>query len=801
MQGSRLAAILALLAMLCLSPAVFGQSPQDTEEVPAAPLSPWQAQLDGISEKLAAPEVPDQDLSELREELEGIRREARALIAEMTPRVQAAHTELEALGPSPAEGEEPEPPGVAAQRADLRAKLAEVEGPVKEAELAVGRATRLISELAEARRKRFAERILSKGPPPFSPAIWQRALPEMAWIAQTMTQSAVRIISSAQFKDQLRESALVLGVALALAIVLVWPVYNWLLRHYGRDPSIARPSFMEALRATLVVGAARAILPTAAAALLYIVVVTERLVTETGQGIAQAIFLGFLLFTWSIAFFRASLSPLQPAWRIVPVPTNFARGLRGIIVGIALAFAIDIVLSEVIVAFGARLAITALRDYGLALFLSGFLLLLLLRQQMWIPEAKPGAKPRWRTLRILIAIVLIVLLVLGAFGYVTLARFVVTQLVLTGGLILIVLVLHRLGREFISQAVSPETWVGERLRVSLRIDEESAGRLQFWAGASYDFILILLGLVVGLFLWGADRKDVAEWAYQALFGFRIGEITISLVDFLVALAVFSGLVLITRLIQRALSEKVLPQTQLDPGIRESIRIATGYLGIVIAAAAGISALGLDLSNLAIIAGALSVGIGFGLQNVVNNFVSGLILLIERPVKVGDWIVVGDKQGYVKRIKVRATEIQTFDRATLFIPNSQLIAEAVTNWTYADKMGRVIIPVGVAYGSDTRKVREVLFNIAHSHPEVLRHPEPLVAFRRFGDSSLEFELRCFLKDVERTISVGSDLCFAIDDEFRKAGIEIPFPRQDIYVKQLATTAEERDTRASETPTLS
>ncbi len=206
------------------------------------------------------------------------------------------------------------------------------------------------------------------------------------------------------------------------------------------------------------------------------------------------------------------------------------------------------------------------------------------------------------------------------------------------------------------------------------------------------------------------------------------------------------------------------------------------MGIIVAAAVGISALGLDLSNLAIVAGALSVGIGFGLQNVVNNFVSGLILLVERPVQVGDWVVVGDKQGYVRRIKVRATEIQTFDRASVFVPNSQLISEAVTNWTYADKMGRVIIPVGVAYGTELRTVMKILTEIGQSHPEVLKQPAPAALFRGFGDSALNFELRCFLADVERTISVTSDLCLAIDDAFREAGIEIPFPQQDVYIKQ-------------------
>ena len=492
----------------------------------------------------------------------------------------------------------------------------------------------------------------------------------------------------------------------------------------------------------------RPVLPTVAAALIYTVVVGQGLLTDAGKEIGQAVFLGIVFFTWTIAFFRASLSPMQPNWRIVPVPTNFAVGIRAIVVGLALAFAVDIVLSEVIVAYSARLAVTALRDYALTFIVCALLLVLLLRQQMWTQEGDSQRKPRWQALRLLIALGVLSLLVLGGVGYVALARLAVTQLVLTGGLLLLVLVLHRLGREFISHAMSFETWIGERLRASLRMDEASAARFEFWTGLAYDTVLILFGIVIGLFVWGADRQDIAEWVYLALFGFKIGQITFSLVDLFAAAILFAGLVIATRLIKRTLADRILPQTQLDSGIRQSIVTTFGYIGILVAAAVGISALGLDLSNLAIVAGALSVGIGFGLQNVVNNFVSGLILLVERPVKVGDWVVVGDKQGYVKRIKVRATEIQTFDRASVFVPNSQLISDAVTNWTYADRLGRVIIPVGVAYGSDIRRVRDVLLAVGDSHPDVLKEPGPSAVFRGFGDSALNFELRCFLQEVER-----------------------------------------------------
>ena len=211
-----------------------------------------------------------------------------------------------------------------------------------------------------------------------------------------------------------------------------------------------------------------------------------------------------------------------------------------------------------------------------------------------------------------------------------------------------------------------------------------------------------------------------------------------------------------------------------------------YLMIVVAVLISLAVLGIPISRFAVVAGALGVGLGFGLQAIFNNFVSGLILLIERPIRTGDWIVVGSTEGYVKKIAIRSTQIQTFDRADVIVPNSELISGQVTNWMLRDSMGRVRAPVGVAYGSDTQLVKQTLLEVGRVHPEVItdgRVPEPTVIFVRFGDSTLDFELRCFIRNVDRRLAVLSDLNFAIDAAFRKAGIEIAFPQLDLHVRDM------------------
>jgi small-conductance mechanosensitive channel len=267
--------------------------------------------------------------------------------------------------------------------------------------------------------------------------------------------------------------------------------------------------------------------------------------------------------------------------------------------------------------------------------------------------------------------------------------------------------------------------------------------------------------------------------------FTLGGVPVSII-FLLKVAIFLvALLLICHFVMVVLTRRILTHTPLELGQQYAVARMASYLIFILGSIIGLQSVGVNLNSLVVVGGALGIGVGLGMQAIVSNFVAGLVLLLEQPVKLGDRIQVGETMGDVVRLRGRSTWIRTNDNVVIIVPNSEFINQRVTNWTANDRQVRISMPVGVSYGSNVRTVRDVLLAIAGSHPDVLSEPAPEVVFLEFGDSSLNFELRIWtIRQVQTPGRLKSDLYFSIFEEFARQNIEIPFPQRDLHLRSVA-----------------
>jgi small-conductance mechanosensitive channel len=381
-----------------------------------------------------------------------------------------------------------------------------------------------------------------------------------------------------------------------------------------------------------------------------------------------------------------------------------------------------------------------------------------------------------RALLDLALLICVIALVAGTVGNVSLARLLGSSVLLSGYLALVLIAGRRLAEGLVTFAlrVPPLThlrmvqhhgaYLEERATTWLR-----AGTAIAWTIGTLDYFGALTPAITGA------RGVLAASLTLGVFSISLGDVLAFVVTLYVAYFVSS-------VIQFVLGEDVFPRLSLRAGLPYALSNLVKYAIVFVGFLLGLFALGLNLDRVTVLGGALGVGVGFGLQNIVNNFVSGLIVLFERPIRVGDSVQIADVQGEVRRIGIRSTTVRSWEGAEVIVPNSQLVADRVTNWTPFDQRRRIEIRVGVAYGSAPDKVLQVLAEVAQGHADVVTTPAPLPLFLGFGDSALEFQLWAWTNRLDRFGVIKSELGIAIYTAFRDAGFAIPFPQQEIRVLQ-------------------
>ncbi|WP_170381359.1 DUF3772 domain-containing protein [Ruegeria atlantica] len=722
-------------------------------------------------------------LENLRSEINGYREDFSRARGANTDRIQTLEGQIKALGPKP-EGDATEPEDIAKIRTHLEEQLNSLRVPRIISEEAFSRANGLISEIDQIIRHRQTRELMERGPSPVNPAYWRPAWVDVTEAFRSLVNEVAENLHTDVVHERIRDRGLGIFVLAVISAVLLV---------FGRRWSEQGGDYLRLLGGsgtgvwTFVISLLRIILPWLG------VLAAVAAIRLTGVlGLRGALLLEQVPYWAAIIFFYDWIGrQIYLIGKAQGFKRLSAAKIKELRVYIDL-LALMLILHELAILFEQieNISDSTRAVVSFPVIVVTALLLLRVRhirtKEIQQDAPDPTGTTRAAGFSQLVEFLRRALFILGLttpalalFGYTNAAEAIVFPAVKTLVLIAGLVIFQR----FITQVYGWITGQGEAVWDSL-------------FSVLVGFTLAILALPILALYWGARETDLREAWSRLLLGFDIGGVTISPSNFFTFVVVFLIGYGLTRVLQSGLRNSLLPKTSIDPGGQNAIAAGTGYVGIFLAALVAIVVAGFDLSSLAIVAGALSVGIGFGLQTIVSNFVSGIILLVERPISKGDWIDVNGMMGYVRDISVRSTRIETFDRTDVIVPNSDLISGVVTNYTRGNTIGRVIVPVGVAYGTDTRVVEKILGEVANAHPMVLANPAPSVVFQGFGADSLDFEIRAILRDVNWVLSVKSDMNHEINRRFADAGIEIPFAQRDVWLRNPEALQGQAPTQKSE-----
>src|SRR6202522_2031354 len=762
---------LRLLRWIVLALVLTALGRASAQETHRLDLDQKRAALTATETALRDKNLDDAGLQTLRAQSDALSLELQGAIAELTPRLADSAKRLDELTPKS---------GQPAPTTDVASKDLETEkqrhdrldANLRAARAMLLEANDVSTRISAARRQLFAERTFARSSSVLNPQLWTavgRELPVEAAVVRNLIDNWLGAIGERPLLAKIGMAAIVIALALA-ATPLGWIASRFVYRDLGK---IAPSRLRRALAAawTFVIFA---VLPLAGLGVLAGALDSFDLSDPSMQGMIDAAFEAARVLIAVNALGRGMLAPGRAAWRLIPLSDRSAGILYRLAMTFAAIWAVER-LVEPAAAAAASLNI-AVATRGVGAIIAAIAVAYAMRQLGARPTGAQGSQQRdaWAPLRTLGWAAAWVIFLAAMTGYVAFATFLVNQAIylrIVGAALYIADIIAQDGTEAV---LKPDGPIGSRLLAMAGLRRNVLAQISVILQGVARVVVVVLAFAAVLKPWGVQSQDMFGALRSAYFGFSFGGVTLSLSSLIGAAIVFAIVVFFTRLLQNWLGSRLLPQTRLDSGVRNSVQTICGYIGVIVAAMLAGAQIGLDVQKLALIAGGVSGGIGIGLQTIANNFVSGLILLWERTIRVGDLVVVGSDQGAVRAINARATEIETFDRGSLIVPNSNFVSGVVKNWVHNDRVGRLIISINITYESDLDEVRDLMIGAAKAQEQVLAIPAPSVLFAEFGDWSLKFNLICFVDDIAQAERTRSDINFELLRRLRDAGVRIAYP---------------------------
>ena len=768
---SRLAALLFATA-LCAAAHAQDNSAAAPAAVPAPSVAELRAQLNKLPTKLDNAKDVRGRLTQIND----IGQQGEAFAASHAGQLADINARLGELGNAPAAGAN-EDPNITRQRAALTKQRNGLDADIRLARLLIVDSQQRGSDLLAQRRSLFEAQLTERAASPLGSDFWNDL--RAAWPDDTarLGQLGESVKAGLTLASQPSQRNAV--VAVLLAALLLVTLGNWAAEK-GLALLAVRMLPVGRLRRSLLVIAivtTNVLLVAIAGHLSFYMLDQQGLWPQQSRTAVRGVVQSLVFIAFVISLGRALLSARRPSWRLPPMSEAAAARLAPLPWFVAVVAVLVWTPARINALVDASLAAIVAAHVLTALGLTALTGIVLHRVKPLSAEAdpdtgQPAERPMWVGLLLAaIAVLTLAIWVLVALGYVALASFLATQLAWAGIVAMAFYVLFKFVDDVFMAVVASKSNFGQRLQKAFDLQPQTldqAAVILSGLGRVALFFYMLVSLITPL---GTSPVEVFQRSGTYGGGLKVGEFQLvpgAIVSAITALLIGFGLL---RVFKRWLENSYLPETRLEVGMRSSITTLLGYVGTIVVVAFALSALGIGINRIAWVASALSVGIGFGLQAIVQNFISGLILLAERPVKVGDWVVLGTAEGDVRRINVRATEIQLGDRSTLIVPNSEFITKTVRNMTLANAEGRVLIRLPMPLTTDAHRARDVMLSACSEHPGVLPTPAPSLMLDGIEGGLLIFQLIAYVQNPRVVGAVRSDLLFSILDRLNEARLPL------------------------------
>ncbi|MFF5866459.1 DUF3772 domain-containing protein [Pseudomonas sp. NPDC012596] len=785
--------IMALMLALA-APAWSAATPVSNLAAGELPALDENASIEQLSDRLdqirqgVTSNANDDVLSQLRMAAVQVQRQADALSAVRTGDVQKIDDQLKVIGP-------PQPDEAASltlQRKDLEAQKKALVAEQDQATKLTQSARDLSTQIVNLRRSQFNSQVTSRATSPLTPAFWQSLIRPTE--DDVMRLRDLRGEASDALASALSPEHRWFFISSLVAAILVWTLVRLLFERLLADAMIRWLPEGRLRRSALALSVSLATLGTIAGSVSLLRWGLQSS-AELGSDIASLTnhFLTLVVFSAFITGLgRAMLMLQRPSWRLPPIHDEVASALGWFPKLLALALMVMLTMERINSVIGTSLALTVATNGLTALVVAAIFTTALVRYRRTLRKhelERPTGLAGLIPFVIVVWVGLIVLTLLA--GYLTLAYFLTAKLLWISVVATCAYLLTTFIGDLFETLLSPRQPGGLALASTLGLaprHQAQASTILTGIGRTFLlFLAVMLALMPSGTSPGELLLSLGDW--DGTGGKMLGNLNIVPGDILLAVGMLFGGMLGIRVLKRWLSERLLPETDMDAGMRASLVTLVGYLGFLFLAMLVMSTLRINLTSLTWVVSALSVGIGFGLQQIVQNFISGLILLTERPVKVGDWVSLAGVEGDIRRINVRATEIQMSDRSTVIVPNSQFISQNVRNVTMGNALGVVGITLTLPLETDANQVRELLLAAYHEHEAILDAPTPSVTFKDLTTSGMVISVSGYVAGPRQVSGARSDLLFTILGRLRDEDIPLSSPQSMVLVQEGSRPADE------------